>query len=97
MSPQAVVGVELVRDVIRRVDPDLLQRLENPWMGSGAGVASCAARFVPVAGDATEEPLGHDATAAVADAHEQDVAHDSSGIGASWISPGRVCSPRTNW
>ena len=65
--------VELARDVVARVDPDLLQRLDDLRMRCRPGLASRGARLVPSLRGPAEEALRHHAAAAVGDADEEDV------------------------
>ena len=50
-SAQAVVRVELARNVVTGVDAGLLQRLENLRVGGAAGLAAGRARQMAIAGE----------------------------------------------
>src|SRR4051794_18139896 len=70
--------VELAWHVIAGVDTDLFERLDDRRMRRDAGLASRRARLVPPLCGPAEEPLGHEAAAAVRNADEEDVQRQSA-------------------
>jgi hypothetical protein len=74
--------VELPRHVVAGVDADLLERLDDLWVRSIAGVAASRAGLVTVASELAQEPFGHQRPACVGDADEQHV-HRRSPLASS--------------
>src|SRR6476469_755389 len=83
VRPLHVVVVETVRKVVRRVDADVAQRLEDDGVCVRARRAAGRAYLVTVTCESPKQALGQHRASAVRDADKEHVAHGCA-------------SPRTN-